>query len=59
MGAFLPLYCRGLQGLSLKGLMRGCFSLGFRGVLAYFGCVREHVDALGSSAQDVNVLRLR
>ena len=28
MGAFLPLYSRGLRGLSLKGLMRGGFRLG-------------------------------
>ena len=30
MGAFLPLCSRGLQDLSLKGLMRGGFKLGSR-----------------------------
>jgi len=31
VGAFLPLCSRGLQGLSLKGLVSGGFKLGFRG----------------------------
>lgn len=38
----------------LKGLACGGFKLGSRGFWVCFGCMREHVDALGSSAQDTN-----
>ena len=39
--------------------MRSGFKLGSRGFWAQFGCLRKHIDGVGSSAQDVNVLRLR
>ena len=39
--------------------MCGGFKLGFRGLWEWFCCIGEDIDALGLSAQYVNVLRLR
>ena len=39
--------------------MSGCFRLAWRDFWVLFFCMREHVYDLVSSAQDVNVLRLR
>ncbi len=38
------------MAILLKGLVCGSFRLARRGFSTYFGCMREHVDALGSSA---------
>ena len=55
MGANLPLCSKGLQGLSLKGLASGDCKMARSDFRAQSGCMREDINALGSSAQDVNV----